>query len=86
MKKSIKSTSTHTHLYQHVDDVTNICASKNRGSINRDIIALATDFADRVKAIGLEISDKTTIVPKDSHSKNIARILRGKGIPIWRPY
>lgn len=69
-------------LYQHVDDMTNLC----KPTFNNNLVTLALQYAmafkEGVDKLRLTISDKTTVVPLNDDTKRLCRIANRANIPM----
>ena len=74
--------STFTSLYIHVDDISTLTKASSGKEMVKRATAFACDFAKFARDLKLDISDKTTVVPDNVHTRQFAKNASQLGVPM----
>ena len=74
--------STFTSLYIHVDDISTLTKASSGKEMVKQATAFACGFAKFARDLKLDISDKTTVVPDNVHTRQFAKNASQLGVPM----
>ena len=66
MVKTLAASHPLVHLYQHVDDISNLVTASSPGALVTVAVRYALHFKDLCKQLLLQISEKSAVVPGSS--------------------
>ena len=81
-KKLAEAHKRFTSIYIHVDDISTLTRERSGPRLVERATAFARDFFKLAEDLKLDISDKTTVVPYNVHTRLFARIANRIGISV----
>jgi len=71
-----------TSIYIHVDDISTLTKARDKDKMVSKAFEFATKFKEASNELLLDISDKTTVVPYNEHTRQFADMANAIGIPM----